>query len=114
MVLGVFMGLADLIPYFGPFIGAVPAIAVALSTDLNLAALTVFGLVIIQQIESLVITPKIIGDRVGIHPLTTIFVVLAGGWLFGLLGAVLAVPVTAAGLLVIRYLWSGFVGAKKE
>ena len=114
MALGAFMGLADIIPYFGPFIGAVPSIAVALSIDLDLAVLTAFGLVIIQQIESLVITPKIIGNRVGIHPLTTIFVVLAGGWLFGLLGAVLAVPVAAAGLLVIRYFWSVFVGAKIE
>ena len=114
MALGAFMGLADLIPYFGPFIGAVPSVAVALSKDFSLAVLSAFGLVIIQQIESLIITPKIIGDRVGIHPLMTIFAVLAGGWLFGLLGAVLAVPVTAAGLLVIRYLWSGFVGAKTE
>lgn len=114
LALGIFMGLADLIPYFGPFIGAIPSIAVALSTDLGLAVLTVIGLLMIQQLESLVITPKVIGDRVGIHPLTTIFAVLAGGWLFGLLGAVLAVPVTAAGLLVIRYLWSVLVGAKIE
>ncbi|MBO7667897.1 MAG: AI-2E family transporter, partial [Firmicutes bacterium] len=62
--------------------------------------------------ESLVITPKIMGDKVGLHPLTTVMAVLAGGLLFGIAGSILAVPVTAAGSLILSYLWSRIVGAK--
>ena len=112
LALGLVMGLADLIPYFGPFIGAVPAVIVALSANTGKTVLTVAGLVVIQQLESIVITPKIMGDKVGLHPLTTVFAVLAGGWLFGIAGTILAVPATAAGLLILRYLWSRIVGAK--
>lgn len=112
LALGLVMGLADLIPYFGPFIGAVPAVIVAFSADTGKAVLTAVGLVIIQQLESIVITPKIMGDKVGLHPLATVLAVLAGGWLFGIAGTILAVPVTAAGLLILRYLWSRMVGAK--
>lgn len=112
LALGLVMGLADLIPYFGPFIGAVPAVAVALSADTGRAVLTVAGLAVIQQLESIVITPKVMGNKIGLHPLTTILAVLAGGWLFGVLGAILAVPAAAAGLLILSYLWSRIVGAK--
>lgn len=112
LALGLIMGVADLIPYFGPFLGAIPGVVVALSQDTGLAVLVAVGLVVVQQLESIVITPKIMGDKVGLHPLITIVAVLAGGWLFGVLGTILAVPVTAAGLLMLRYLWSRMVGAK--
>ena len=112
LALGLVMGLADLIPYFGPFIGAVPAVIFALSVDTGKAVLTVVGLVMIQQLESIVITPKIMGDKVGLHPLATVLAVLAGGWFFGIAGTIFAVPLTAAGLLILRYLWSRIVGAK--
>lgn len=112
LALGFIMGLADLIPYFGPFIGAVPAVIVALSASTGKAVLTAAGLVVVQQLESIVITPKIMGDKVGLHPLTTVLAVLAGGLLFGVAGTIFAVPVTAAGLLIMRYLWSRIVGAK--
>lgn len=112
LALGLIMGIADIIPYFGPIIGAVPAVAVALSEGASTALVTGVGLLVIQQMESLIITPLVMGDKVGLHPLTTIMSVLAGGWLFGVLGAVLAVPAVAAGLLIIRYLWSRAVGAK--
>ena len=112
LALGLIMGVADLIPYFGPFLGAIPAIIIALSIDTEKAILTAAGLLVIQQLESVVITPKVMGDKVGLHPLTTIMAVLVGGWQFGILGTILAVPVAAAGLLALRYLWSRIVGAK--
>ena len=112
LALGLVMGLADLIPYFGPFIGAIPAVIVALSAGTGKAVLTVVGLVIIQQLESIVITPKVMGEKVGLHPLVTVMAVLAGGWFFGIAGTIFAVPVTAAGVLILKYLWSRIVGAK--
>lgn len=112
LALGLIMGVANLIPYFGPFLGAAPAVVIALfQGGVALALLIAVGLVVLQQLEGSVITPKVMGDRVGLHPLTTIFAVLAGGWLFGVLGAILAVPLTAAGLLLAKYLWSRLVGA---
>ncbi len=106
LLLGLIVGIADLIPYFGPFLGAIPAVAVALGENMRLAIFTVIALLIVQQMESSVITPKIVGDRIGLHPLTVIFVVLAAGLWFGILGMILAVPVTAALKLVIHYLYS--------
>ena len=112
LALGFIMGLADLIPYLGPLIGSIPALIVALTEGVGKTVLTAGGIIVIQQLESLVLTPKVMGDKVGLHPLTTVFAVMAGGWLFGLLGAILAVPSTAAGLRLLQYLWNRIVGAK--
>lgn len=60
-------------------------------------------MVAVQQIESNILSPKILGESVGLHPLTVIFVVLAGGHLFGLLGLLIAVPVTAVTRIIINY-----------
>jgi predicted PurR-regulated permease PerM len=62
---------------------------------------------IVQALEGLVIQPKIMGDRVGLHPLTIIIAVMAGTTLFGgLLGGILAIPLTAAlRVLMFRYIW---------
>ncbi|MEG1537957.1 MAG: AI-2E family transporter [Clostridiales bacterium] len=109
VVLGLLMGIADLIPYFGPILGAIPAVLVALAASPKLAAIALIGLLIIQQLEGLVITPLIMGDRIGMHPLITIFVVLIGGYLCGVLGAILAVPVAASLNLICRYLYSRVV-----
>ncbi len=109
LVLGLIMAVADLIPYFGPFIGAVPAIVIAYGQSGKLALITAIGMVALQQLEGSVITPKVMGERIGLHPLVTIFAVLVGGYLFGIIGTVLAVPVTAILILVIKYIYGRFV-----
>ncbi len=106
LVLGLLMGIADLVPYFGPIIGAIPAVLVALVHSRQLAVIALIGLLVIQQLEGLVITPLIMGDRIGMHPLITIFVVMTGGYLFGIGGAILAVPGAASLSLLVRYLYS--------
>lgn len=99
-VLGLIGGLANIIPYFGPFIGAVPAIAIAL-LDLSLLKvfLTIIVFVIVQQIDNTFITPRVMSQKVGMHPLMIIFVVLLGGSLFGIPGLIFAVPI--AGIIKI-------------
>ena len=109
LVLGLIMGIADLIPYFGPFLGAIPAILIALAEGPKLALIAAIGLLLIQQLEGLVITPLIMGDRIGMHPLTTIFSVMAGAYFWGVAGAVLAVPAAATLSLVIQYGYSRLV-----
>lgn len=94
-VLGLIGGFANIIPYFGPFIGAVPAIAIALLYSPIKALLVITVFIIVQQIDNAFITPRIMSEKIGLHPLLIIFVVLLGGSLFGIMGLILAVPITA-------------------
>ena len=113
-VLGVVMGIADLIPYFGPFLGAVPALIIALQEGTSHFVLTGLGILLLQQLESSVITPKIMGEQIGLGPFLTIFVVLGGTHLFGVFGAIFAVPLAGVLLFIIRYLYEEMVGANPE
>lgn len=114
LVLGLLMTIADLIPYFGPVLGALPAVIIALGTSRRLALITVVGLLAIQQLESAVISPRIVGERLGLHPLLVILAVTSGAYLFGLLGAVCAVPLAAALILLLRYVYCLLVGETAE
>jgi predicted PurR-regulated permease PerM len=113
-LLGVIVGVADLIPYFGPFIGAIPAIIIAFAKGPLTALLAALALGAVQQLESLVISPKIIGSRTGLHPLTVIFVVLAGGYYFGVGGMILSVPLTAALKLLLAFIYSRAVAWRES
>ncbi|WP_347487694.1 AI-2E family transporter [Desulfoscipio sp. XC116] len=104
LMLGIFAGITNLIPYFGPLIGAIPAIALAMLVSKWMVLKVIIAFVVIQQVEASIISPKILGDRVGLHPLFVILVLLAGGQLFGLTGLILAVPVAA--VLRVVYLFA--------
>lgn len=103
ILLGIIAGVFDLIPYFGPIIGVIPALFIALLDSKIKALYVIILMVVVQQIESNVLSPKILGESVGLHPITVIFVVLAGGHLFGFIGLMAAVPVTAVMRIVINY-----------
>ncbi|MBI1840899.1 MAG: AI-2E family transporter, partial [Verrucomicrobia bacterium] len=109
LLLGVMAAILGVIPYLGVAMSLVPAVAIAVAQFGDwwhpLAVLGVFGLA--QMLEGLVISPRIIGDRVGLHPLTIIVSVMIGGTLLGgILGGVLAIPLTAAlRTLMFRYVW---------
>jgi len=103
ILLGIIVGIFDLIPYFGPILGILPAIVIALLESPVKALYVLLLMILVQQIETNILSPKILGESVGLHPLTVIFVVLAGGHLFGLLGLLLAVPFTAVARIVANY-----------
>ena len=109
LLLGVMAGILGVVPYLGVALSIIPAVAIAVAQfgDLGhpVAVLGVFALA--QMLEGLVISPKIIGDRVGLHPLTIIVSVMVGTTLLGgILGGVLAIPLTAAlRTLMFRYVW---------
>lgn len=105
LVLGIFAGLTELIPYFGPFIGALPAVALALLNSKWLALKVVIAFLIIQQLEGNVISPRLLGDRVGLHPLAVILALLLAAEFFGLPGMLLAVPVAAIMRIMIMFSW---------
>ena len=97
LFVGILAGYANLVPYLGLVFGFVPA---AVLTYLQfqewgpvLGVVAVFG--VVQMLESMVITPRVVGDQVGLHPVAIMLAVLVGAELFGLLGVFLAVPVAA-------------------
>ncbi|MGE5380413.1 MAG: AI-2E family transporter [Methylocystaceae bacterium] len=95
LLIGILAAVAELFPYFGPLLSGIPAVGMALLQSPRLAVYTLIAFIIIQQIEGNIISPRIIGDRVGLNPLVVIFALLAGGTLFGLWGMLLAVPTAA-------------------
>ncbi len=108
LLLGFMTGVFGIVPYLGVMISIVPAVALAIIQFGDwrvLLVLLVFGLV--QLAEGFVISPKIIGDRVGLHPLTIMIAVMVGTALMGgLVGGLLAIPLTAAlRTLMFRYVW---------
>ncbi|WP_408954799.1 AI-2E family transporter [Natroniella sp. ANB-PHB2] len=105
LLLGVFAGITNVIPYFGPFIGALPAVIVASFNSFQLVVWVVVLFFIIQQIEGNIISPKIMGDELGLHPLLIIFALLAGGELFGIVGMLFAIPTVAIIKEVLNYLF---------
>lgn len=93
LFLSVIVAITNIIPYFGPFIGAAPAVLVALITQPSLVLWVVVINTIIQVIEGNVLAPWIVGKRLHIHPIFIIFALLIGAELGGILGLILAVPI---------------------
>lgn len=108
LLLGVMTGVLGIIPYLGVMVSIVPAVLLGVVQFGNWRILLVVGVfVIVQTAEGMFISPKIIGDRVGMHPLTIIVAIMVGTTLMGgILGGVLAIPLTAAlRTLMFRYVW---------
>lgn len=89
---GLLAATGEVIPYFGPFIGGVPIVLLALARSPQLALTVAVVLIVIQQVESIFIAPRIVGHYVGLHPLMVIFALLAGASLGGVIGMLVAVP----------------------
>jgi len=103
---GTLAGITFIIPYFGTILGIVLSMTLALLKfhDLLHPLLCLGWFVIVQGVEGGVITPRIVGEKVGLHPIVTILALLIGGQLFGILGMLLAVPVTAVLKVAFRSL----------
>ncbi|AHY59970.1 AI-2E family transporter [Stenotrophomonas rhizophila] len=107
LLIGLVAGLISFIPYLGATTGIVMAIGAALvqaqGFDLKLLILVGVVFTVGQLLESYVLTPRIVGDKIGLHPVAVIFAVMAGGQLFGFLGMLLALPVAAVSNVLLRY-----------
>ncbi len=106
--IGLLAGLVSFVPYLGFIVGLLAAGVAALlqfKTGMPLVwVLAVFG--VGQILEATVLTPRLVGERVGLHPVAVIFAIMAGGQLFGFFGILLAIPVAAALMVWLRYLHS--------
>ncbi len=98
LILGLICGVCNMIPFVGPFIGVVPVALVAISLGWRMMLVAVLVVFLVQQLDNTLITPKIIGDSLRIHPAYVIAAIIAGSGLFGLVGILLAVPA----LIVIK------------
>jgi len=94
VLIGITAGIANVIPYVGPIIGCIPAIIVGILSPNPIVGLWgVLVLLAVQQIDSAVISPKIVGDSMGLHPIFVIMAVIIGGNFAGILGMLLSVPI---------------------
>jgi predicted PurR-regulated permease PerM len=102
--IGIFTGLAMFIPYLGFGIGLILAILAGLLQFASIKALVMVAAVygIGQVVESLYLTPRLVGERIGLHPLAVIFALLAFGQVFGFVGVLIALPASAVLLVAIR------------
>ena len=100
---GIFAGICNIIPYFGPIIGMVPAFIIGFVTDgVWQGLLAILVLFIIQQIDGSLIYPRVVGSSTGLHPLFVLLAVSIGGFYFGLVGMILAVPIAGIIQIFIR------------
>lgn len=105
MLVSVIVGVTNIIPFFGPYIGAVPSVILISLTDLRQGVIFLVFIIILQQIDGNILGPKILGNSTGLSPFWVVFSILVGGGVFGVPGMLLGVPVFA----VIYYLIKTFI-----
>jgi predicted PurR-regulated permease PerM len=113
-IVGLVAGLLTFIPYVGCLTGFVVSMAIAVGQFDNWGSIALVAIIFVvgQVIEGNFLTPKLVGDRVGLHPVWIIFALLAGGALFGFLGLLLAVPVAALIAVLVRFATAQYRASK--
>lgn len=104
LLISVFIGITNIIPFFGPFIGAIPSAFLILLIDPGKCLLFIIFIFLLQQLDGNIIGPAILGDSTGVSPFWIVVSILVGGGLFGFVGMLLGVPTFA----VIYYLVKTF------
>lgn len=92
LLMAFFAMITNIIPFLGPFLGVAPAVLIAITIDMKMVLKVIILAVVIQQAEGDLITPKIVGDKLKLHPLAVIFIILISVNLFGIFGAFIGVP----------------------
>lgn len=105
LVLGLLVGILNLIPYFGPILGSIPAVIMALQGGLRQAILAAVVLAVVQQLDGMIISPRIMGGLTGLSPASVLLAVFAGSTLSGIGGMLIALPF----LMAIRTLFRVYV-----
>jgi len=108
VIISVIVGVTNMIPYFGPFIGAIPSIILLLFIDFRYAILFAIIILILQQFDGLYLVTSILGESTGLRPLWVIFAITVGGYVAGPIGMFLGVPTVA----VIAHLTEAYIEAK--
>ncbi len=114
LILGLLAGLASIVPYMGFIIGIGASLVAAMLQFDELYYLVLVALVfgVGQLLEGMLLTPVLVGDKIGLHPVVVIFAIMAGGQLFGFNGILLALPVAAVIMVLLRHLHEGYRGSE--
>ena len=110
LLLGIFIGITDIIPYFGPVIGAVPALLLAVTISVKKVIFVLVLILIVQFLEGNVISPFIVGKSVNIHPIFIMLSLVIGGDMAGVVGMLFAVPV----FVTLRVFYKHFLQYRKK
>ncbi|NND58710.1 MAG: AI-2E family transporter [Gammaproteobacteria bacterium] len=110
LAIGVISGIVSFVPYLGLVIGIILAGLAAVAQAQSMVALVgvVVVFVVAQLVEAMLLTPKLVGDRIGLHPVLVIFAVMAGGQLFGFFGVLLALPLAAVVSVIVRFAYQHY------
>ena len=100
-LMSVFATITSVIPFIGPFLGILPALLIAATIDLALVIKIIILAIVVQQVEGDFITPRIMGNKLDLHPLLVMIIVLVSVHLFGILGAFIGIPLYLIILTVI-------------
>ena len=114
LLIGGLSGMVSFVPYLGFIIGIVVASVAALMQFQEITPLFYIAIVFLtgQMLEGMLLTPWLVGDKIGLHPVAVIFAVLAGGQLFGFVGILLALPIAAVIAVVLRHMLSSYTKSK--
>jgi len=104
-IIGVICGITNLIPYFGPILGGIPSVILALAVNPVMALKVAVIIIIVQQIDGNIINPRLMSNKLGLHPLWVVFAILAGGETGGLLGMFIAIPLAAVLKIILKYIY---------
>lgn len=102
VMISVIVGVTNVIPIVGPIIGAIPSALVLLLVEPSQAFYFIIFIIFLQQLESNLIYPRVVGNSVGLPPLWTLLAVIIGGGLFGILGMILGIPVLSVIYMIMR------------
>ncbi|BCJ86296.1 UPF0118 membrane protein YrrI [Effusibacillus dendaii] len=109
LMLALLVGITNIIPYVGPFIGAAPAVILALTISPLMALKVTIVNLIVQQLEGNVISPQIVSKSLNLHPLVIILALLLGGEVGGIMGLILAVPIVAVMKVILEHMVEHYV-----
>jgi predicted PurR-regulated permease PerM len=106
LVLGLWMSITAILPYVGAFLGGIPAVLIAFTISWEMAVIVTGVYILINQVEGNLITPKIQGSAVRVHPLLIFIAVIGGSQIAGVFGAIVAVPTLAVIRVCGEFLWT--------
>jgi predicted PurR-regulated permease PerM len=95
LLLGCIIGVTNIIPYFGPVIGAIPAVILAVTVSLKMVLIVAAIIFLLQFLEGNILSPMIVGKSLHMHPLVIMFALFFGGEIAGVIGLIIAVPLLA-------------------
>lgn len=113
LLLACIVAVFNIIPYMGPFFGAAPAIIMATTISMKMVLFVAIVNMVVQILESNVISPQVVGRTLHLHPMSIIFALLVGGELAGIVGMILAVPILAVLKVIVHHMMVYYIQRRK-